>query len=660
MLQPPIMGDIPAVRLSQVKPFSEVGCDYGGPFSLLRYRARGDKSYKAYICLFVCMATKALHLELVSDLSSETFLVALRRFISRRGRCNHIYSDCGTNFVGASRELINMLKSAAEQEQISWHFNPPSAPHFGDLWEAGIKSVKLTLKRVIGDQLLTNERSIIDYILISRHHRNDDVRVRREVEINSDHYLTAAETRIGNVREDQSDPNQSKRITLKKLNKNRIRVHRLNDTDIARKYQFMIKQRLCNVKTDQMRVEDLWTLFKTSILITAEEVCGISRDNKTRKQTAWWSKNLKEQVKCKKQRWKEYLQDSTEQSYNLYKEQRNKVKLLIKEAKNKSWEEFGNKMLNDYHANQKLFYRVLKNLKTGNQQSSVKQIGDSNGNLVTNEQEIIKCWKEYFQKLLCTDDVITNSQETELASNINTTAYRKIDETVEAIKMLKKGKAAGHDNITGEMLKNLGESAVTVFTDLLNKIINEEEVPRDWELGIILPIFKKGDKTTCVYRGITLLSIPSKVFERILEQRLKGDTDELLDQAQSDFRKGRSVQDHIFTLKQMAERIKVTGKNIYVAFLDIEKAFVRVPRQVVCDSLKKRSVHSKLKSDIVCLYKNTRNYDTSAAVTRVYAGYRNLQPIWIKECAFADDLAILANSEKELKRNLEIWLEREI
>lgn len=157
MPQPPIMGDIPAVRLSQVKPFSEVGCDYGGPFSLLRYRARGAKSCKAYICLFVCMATKALHLELVSDLSSETFLGALRRFISRRGRCNHIYSDCGTNFVGASRELINMLKSAAEQEQISWHFNPPSAPHFGGLWEAGIKSVKTHIKRVIGDQLLTYE-----------------------------------------------------------------------------------------------------------------------------------------------------------------------------------------------------------------------------------------------------------------------------------------------------------------------------------------------------------------------------------------------------------------------------------------------------------------------------------------------------------------------
>ncbi|XP_030765048.1 uncharacterized protein LOC115889242 [Sitophilus oryzae] len=114
-------------------------------------------SPKAYICLFVCMATKALHLELVSDLSSETFLGALLRFISRRGRCNHIYSDCGTNFVGASRELINMLKSAAEQEQISWHFNPPSAPHFGGLWEAGIKSVKTHIKRVIGDQLLTYE-----------------------------------------------------------------------------------------------------------------------------------------------------------------------------------------------------------------------------------------------------------------------------------------------------------------------------------------------------------------------------------------------------------------------------------------------------------------------------------------------------------------------
>lgn len=153
----PIMGNLPAARISQVKPFSHVGIDFGGPFSITQGRFRGAKVYKGYLCLFICMATKAVHLELTTGLSTETFLAALRRFLSRRGRCNHIYSDCGTNFVGASKEILSHLQDAVTSELIQWHFNPPNAPNFGGLWEAGIKSVKTHIKRVVGNQVLSFE-----------------------------------------------------------------------------------------------------------------------------------------------------------------------------------------------------------------------------------------------------------------------------------------------------------------------------------------------------------------------------------------------------------------------------------------------------------------------------------------------------------------------
>ncbi|XP_045460770.1 uncharacterized protein LOC123671123 [Harmonia axyridis] len=120
-------------------------------------RSRGTKYTKAYVCLFICFAVKAIHLELVSDLSSEAFLAALRRFRARRGRCNRIFSDGGTNFRGAYTLLRTLFRNATEAENIDWSFNPPSAPHFGGLWEAGIKSVKTHLMRVIGEQKLTYE-----------------------------------------------------------------------------------------------------------------------------------------------------------------------------------------------------------------------------------------------------------------------------------------------------------------------------------------------------------------------------------------------------------------------------------------------------------------------------------------------------------------------
>lgn len=153
----PQMGDLPAPRVSQAKAFSIVGVDFAGPFRAVSRRSRGVKPFKCYLCLFVCFATKALHLELASDLSTPVFLAALRRFIARRGRCSTIFSDCGTNFVGANRELMNDFRRATESEAINWQFNPPSSPHFGGLWESGVKSVKTHIFRVIGNQILTLE-----------------------------------------------------------------------------------------------------------------------------------------------------------------------------------------------------------------------------------------------------------------------------------------------------------------------------------------------------------------------------------------------------------------------------------------------------------------------------------------------------------------------
>lgn len=86
----PLMGNLPRPRVTQLKPFQCVGVDYGGPFFITLGRHRGAKSQKAYLCLFVCFSTKAVHLELASDLSTGAFLAALRRFIARRGRCSHI------------------------------------------------------------------------------------------------------------------------------------------------------------------------------------------------------------------------------------------------------------------------------------------------------------------------------------------------------------------------------------------------------------------------------------------------------------------------------------------------------------------------------------------------------------------------------------------
>ncbi|KMQ86943.1 hypothetical protein RF55_13931, partial [Lasius niger] len=163
----PVMSDLPRGRVTAARPFLRTGVDYAGPILIRTSKGRGQRAHKAFISVFVCLSTKAVHLDVVSDYTTEAFLAAFRRFVSRRGLCEEVYSDCGTNFVGADRELRELFRAsssdgrriahAATTEGVRWHFNPPSAPHFGGLWEAAVKSAKHHLRRVIGESTLTYE-----------------------------------------------------------------------------------------------------------------------------------------------------------------------------------------------------------------------------------------------------------------------------------------------------------------------------------------------------------------------------------------------------------------------------------------------------------------------------------------------------------------------
>ncbi|XP_043496605.1 uncharacterized protein LOC122520569 [Polistes fuscatus] len=141
------------------------------------------KTYKGWICVFVCLTTSATHLEVVSDYTSEGFISTYRRFTSRRGTPSALYSDCGTNFLGADAQLKccfaasspGYLKFSAllAQDNTQWHFNPPVAPHMGGKWEAAVKSLKFHVERTVGDTLLTYEEAFtllaqIEAILNSR------------------------------------------------------------------------------------------------------------------------------------------------------------------------------------------------------------------------------------------------------------------------------------------------------------------------------------------------------------------------------------------------------------------------------------------------------------------------------------------------------------
>ncbi len=164
-----LMGQLPKQRLTPGAVFQAVGTDFAGPLHLKLGPSRRPTLIKVYVCVFICLSVKAVHLELVSELSSEAFLACLRRFVARRGKPVEIFSDNGSNFIGANRELKNLYSILQEKTTrqsvsqfcisngIKWTFSPERAPHFGGLWESSVKSMKSLLKRVVGENKLTFE-----------------------------------------------------------------------------------------------------------------------------------------------------------------------------------------------------------------------------------------------------------------------------------------------------------------------------------------------------------------------------------------------------------------------------------------------------------------------------------------------------------------------
>jgi len=124
------------------------------------------------------------------------------------------------------------------------------------------------------------------------------------------------------------------------------------------------------------------------------------------------------------------------------------------------------------------------------------------------------------------------------------------------------------------LCNSYSDSTVPHLTDLCNMVWQQERVPADWENGIIIPLPKKGDLSDCGnWQGITLLSVPGKVFSRVLLNHMQDAVDQLLRQQQAGFRRGRSCTDQIFTLRQIIEKVTEGRRPVIVNFIDFRKPF---------------------------------------------------------------------------------------
>ena len=159
------MSNLPPDRLEASSPFSNTGVDYFGPITVKILRSRA----KRWGCIFTCLATRAIHLEVAPSLETDDFLNVFERFVNRRGCPKIVRSDCGTNFKGGDRVLDeewmsidqDKVKAYSNRKKFQWIFNPPEASHMGGVWERMIRSIKTTM------QVILSEQSINDFTLMT-------------------------------------------------------------------------------------------------------------------------------------------------------------------------------------------------------------------------------------------------------------------------------------------------------------------------------------------------------------------------------------------------------------------------------------------------------------------------------------------------------------
>ncbi|VDP35171.1 unnamed protein product [Schistosoma curassoni] len=251
----------------------------------------------------------------------------------------------------------------------------------------------------------------------------------------------------------------------------------------------------------------------------------------------------------------------------------------------------------------KQLYDTTKKL-SGKYSKSERSVKDKEGRPITEVQQKRNRWVEYFEEILNRPAPMNptdiEAAHTDLPVDINLPTTEEIRM---AIRQMKSERATGPENTPAEALKSDIEATTNMLHLLFKKIWEEEQVSMDWKEGHVVKIPKKGDLSKCEnYIGITLLSIPGKVFIRVLLNRMKDAVDAQLRDQQAGFRKDRSCTDRIATLRVIVEQSVEWNSSLYINFIDYEKAFDSVDRRTLWKLLRHYGVSEKIVNIIRNLY----------------------------------------------------------
>ncbi|KAI5089396.1 hypothetical protein C0J45_20804 [Silurus meridionalis] len=298
----------------------------------------------------------------------------------------------------------------------------------------------------------------------------------------------------------------------------RIRWWKLKEEECSVRFREEVRQGLGGGE----EVPDDWGTTAGVMREAARKVLGVTSGNrKEDKETWWWNEEVQESIRRKRLAKQKWDRQRDEKSRQEYKERRQQVKRDVAKAKEKAYEELYKRL--DTKEGEKDLYRLARQRdRAGKDVLQVRAVKDGEGNVLTSEESVLRRWREYFEQLMNEEnhrerrleDVELVKQDVDRISK---------EEVRAAIKRMKSGKSVGPDDIPVEAWRCVGEMAVEFLTRLFNRILEGEKMPEEWRKSVLVPIFKhKGDVQTCSnYRGIKLISHTMKLWERVVEARLR-------------------------------------------------------------------------------------------------------------------------------------------
>ena len=465
----------------------------------------------------------------------------------------------------------------------------------------------------------------------------------------------------------------------------RIRSWKLKDPAMAVQFEKAFSDKVNDIDISggpEQSVEEIWSKLKNPLLETATEVCGLSKPHRWRPETWWWNDRVEDAVCEKRSRFKAYNAlrkagksaeaNEAKLAYNEAKRVAKRVVWLAKSEAEK--EEFAN-----IPPDGGSIFKIAKQMDRTNQDVvGEKCVRNDAGELSLSDEDKMKAWVEHYARLLNVEfewpsDSLPDAPPVSGPPPCVTDALIR-----KALSKMKPGKAAGPSGIIAEMLKATGEKGVDLAKQLAQAVFNSGEIPDDWEVSHILNLFKgKGEALERGnYRGLKLTDQVMKLLEHVMDPIIRNMVD--IDAMQFGFVNGRGTTDAIFTVRQLQEKYIAARKPLYLAFVDLEKAFDRVPRKVLWWAMRSLGVEEWAVRVVQGMYSNARSQvrvnGQHSKEFGVGVGVHQgsvLSPLLFTmvmealsrefrtgvpwELLYADDLVIIADSLEECISKVKAW-----